>query len=402
MKNLSIKNSKQGFAPLIILIIVGIVAIVGTGYYYKKVAKEGNANLNSNKLKEFTDHNSGFTFSYPADWKASYHPAVREKNNLVGDYYSVTKELGDKKLELVLRTGIEGVGGACPDFDPKKEVVATKKISITGKTNYVIYYGDTITKNIDYAYVSEDANGECPNLPFVGIQGIPGLFSARLSLSDNKDKALKLNLASETDLRAAENIIASIKVVKADQTKADQKKETDNWKTYSNIKYGFEFIYPSDFNIFMREYDAPVGSGNIDSAIFYIQKDSQPKDSDGQLYIVLSAHYTPYISSLALSEYVNQYNDNINACPHNNNCPETKVVTSTSVSVSGLSGIRQETSSNEAYISGGVVSIETYFKKNKSSLWSLVMMKGNAKNTGYTKQEIGIYDQMLSSFKFTK
>jgi uncharacterized protein YxeA len=173
---------------------------------------------------------------------------------------------------------------------------------------------------------------------------------------------------------------------------------TKDWRTYSNTKYGFEIKYPTGFNVFMREYPSFSSSGGMDSVYFTIQKGSKLTDFNGETSFVLSAQFQPYVRSLDLKKYVNTIVENTNTCS-SGNCANDMSLSIKNTKVSGIDAIQQETSGDFSF--KVPAEINTYFLKDKNALWSFAIMHDDKLKAGYNQAERQMYNQMISSFKFT-
>jgi hypothetical protein len=227
------ENSSRNIPFLIVLIIIfALVAIYEGAYIYiLKQAPVVTDNLVESSVvatttleKEIVEgdiYNSyksrvtGLSFEYPRGWRLG-----RVADFVPGEdfayHYELNKSagLGNVGLTLSFNEGIDGVGGACPDYDPKSSVVASKQVVIGGRTFYVIYSGNKATNFIKYAYLSGSATGECPNVAYVELPGDEFLFSARLTANQvgngSQVDISSSNTFSEKDFEEAEKILSSI------------------------------------------------------------------------------------------------------------------------------------------------------------------------------------------------
>ena len=218
------KNPKKGFVIPLIIAIVAVLAVGGGVYYYAHNNKpfevftfDPNATVATTTdvtkdWKIYNDKDYGISFNYPLLWNLTTkleldHPITDRMN-----FYKLTKNFGKYNLVLSFTTGIIGVGGACPDYDSKISVVLSKEIIISGKKYYFIYTGDKNINKINYSYISNNSKGECPNVAFVKVPDINGLFEAQLNLYyDDKNVDLNsTNIVGINDFNEAEMILSSI------------------------------------------------------------------------------------------------------------------------------------------------------------------------------------------------
>src|SRR5581483_4617707 len=159
----------------------------------------------------YTDQETGFSFKYPSDWTVSYNSKDRA--------YILKKTVGNTDLDLSIQFGIDGVGGACPDYNPAVSVARSHVLNFAGQQRYFIYSKGEEGTSQEFAYLSERSDGACPNLPYIRVPSASGLFSVLLLASDDRDTGYKRSTISldqagisEKDLDEAEGIISSFKI----------------------------------------------------------------------------------------------------------------------------------------------------------------------------------------------
>ena len=197
------------------------VADAATRAKINKLSCGGDTTTTTTSLQTYANQSNGISFQYPSTWQVS-----ADGSNSV---YSVSKVVGNSSLKLSISTGISGVGGACPDYDPSSVVLASNKVAINGQKLYFIYYGDTSQNKIQYAYLSSSATGECPNVAFVNIPGVSGLVAAQLNLFTNGQK-VGLNSGTTfgpADFADAEQILNSLQLSSTGSTTTTTQSNTE-------------------------------------------------------------------------------------------------------------------------------------------------------------------------------
>jgi hypothetical protein len=154
---------------LIWVIAVLIVIVVAVAVYFF------SAHSKNSGWESYKGSTSPISFSYPKDWQVT--PSQSSDANYK---FTLTKSHNKETLVLSLAFGPTGVGGGCPSYDPSKSVVKSDAVKAMGQKAYFIYSGDKAKNITNYAYVSDNAEGKCPNVAFVSIPGKEGLFSANL------------------------------------------------------------------------------------------------------------------------------------------------------------------------------------------------------------------------------
>lgn len=141
------------------------------------------------------------------------------------------------------------------------------------------------------------------------------------------------------------------------------KDETLGWKIYTNAKYGFEFKYPTDWKV-----------QDTSESHVSIAADSDKRNGSYGPSNPINVSATSNTSHLSLSQWVNK------------NVDKPTTVSSKEIQVGGYTAIQNiET--------GNITSVVTY-----SSSINNVVSFDSPESSPYLK----VYNQILSTFKFTK
>ena len=151
--------------------------------------------------------------------------------------------------------------------------------------------------------------------------------------------------------------------------------DTTGWETYKNDRHGLSFQYPSNL-----KYSEETRSG-VYSVVFW---------SDGHQYKLKFDIDSSKTFSQTVKEFVQGLNDLWK------NEPSFTIFNTRNVSIDQQSAIEQEIISK---VLGK--SIYTYFIKN-NFVWSFAIIPDFNNKVGLTQNQIDMYHQILSTFRFTK
>lgn len=182
------KNNKQGFAPVqIIVMIVLILGVAGTGWYLLQAKNKtdktldatskgvGNVTTTVKKAenkpvaapvdpyanwKTYTSKYDRMIFKYPSDMVLSdtSHASVSGQDNVTPgvDTIKITSTTG---FTIRIQAGLEGIGGGCPDCQAK----FSDPVTINSKPFFMNYI-DSGSGNIQNIAVASDAASFIGNL----------------------------------------------------------------------------------------------------------------------------------------------------------------------------------------------------------------------------------------------
>ncbi len=161
-------------------------------------------------------------------------------------------------------------------------------------------------------------------------------------------------------------------------TKAD---ETANWKTYTNAKYGFELKYPETWATVNYDNGAPGFGIAFQSKI------------DGSGFKIVTDE------NLSPSQTIKQYLQDGDARSQTayEGSPSKDIISSKYTFVSNLPAIQRE----EFWNAAGFKTIITYVK-NGTTIYYLQLQPQVNLDAKYTEENQETYNQILSTFKFTK
>jgi hypothetical protein len=165
----------------------------------------------------YTSIGDKIAFDYPSDWALEIrrNPYIAPSQYPEAEDFKLTTTDNNYSFTLSMILSAQGVGGGCPDFNPTKNVITTKNISILKENVYLIYYGDKAKNTVAYIYALNQPDGYCPNVAFIEIPHLPGLFAATLSYEpfdpDGPDRTISLD---DKNVAVAEKILQSLRFTK--------------------------------------------------------------------------------------------------------------------------------------------------------------------------------------------
>lgn len=192
-------RNKKGFAPLqIILLLVIMLGLMGTGWYVWQAKNKTNKTLDSasqgvgaatktdkktdNKTtttpadpytgwKTYTTTYDKMTFKYPADMVITdtSHASVAGEDNVTPGIDTL-KISGNTGFTISIQAGLDGIGGGCPECQAK----FSDPVTVAGKTFYMNYI-DSGSGNIQNIAIASD------NTSFIGNLGTHNIVIAGTS-----------------------------------------------------------------------------------------------------------------------------------------------------------------------------------------------------------------------------
>jgi len=244
------KNSKKGFAPIVILIIIAVAAIGGGAYYYSKVAPGEVIGEKYETWKGYENKEYGFYFLYPPGFNnLEEYPRGKEcTSNTIGQNM-IIKSVAVAQIDNLT---IEVV---CEPFTAEKRSISANIDSVQRQPTSISVAGKTA-----YEYEFVTATGYTWR-----IVQIPLNVNQYVQIGYTFGNSHRLNKNGyELSNKEWSDILASFKITPKSQTTSPSN-QTSNWKTFTNTKYGFEFKYPRDWNTVSDTGDPSVIIKILDS-----------------------------------------------------------------------------------------------------------------------------------------
>lgn len=163
-------------------------------------------------------------------------------------------------------------------------------------------------------------------------------------------------------------------------TSTQSQGELANWKTYTNTQYGFEVKIPSAWKV-LESYD---NSNNSDAISFRSQ------DQSG-----LNVFVSQISKNTTLTQYLKQADKDSQTAYEG--YPSKMVLSSQQVTVGGLLAVKRA----EDLQAAGFTTIQTYLIKGLG-VYTFELMPNESSVPKYSLDEEKVYNQILSTFKFTK
>ena len=353
------KTSTRGFAPIVIILIGAAILALGVGgYWWSKHNRSNTPVVNQKNTQVASTTDETVALSINDILNGAYQPASLDATGSVqfidGGYE--WKELQSSVIEK------DKIAFGDLDGDGLDDAAFITINNLRGGS----------AQDIDLV-VAKNVDGKPQLLDSITIKdGLQGQAAVANSISiQNSQIKLDLILHGLNDgvccttqhvQRTYE--LQNGKLIKINEVDIN---DTSTWKTYRNEKNGFEFEYPTDWQIVMMpstDYPHPESGKNV-------------------LYVKAVS------SSQTLQQYLEAQNMPI---PKLGSPPPANW--SKNILVAGLSAIERENIS----INAGFLFWSTYFKNN--GVIFAVSISGRDKK--YTQADIILYEQIVSTFKFTK
>jgi hypothetical protein len=332
-----------------IFLIVGILLLLGSSIFFIKyffgvkaplvITIPENQTNTLSSWKTFTDNRYGFTFKMP-----DYY--------IDGSSKSWTTTAGIDYLSIGATEGKPGIWIEASQFT---SVETWKTNSAFGRSHQFIV-ADTTNDKLRFTALAQGQTGFVDDDRFSGFS------------STNGDKVITIGISHN---KASQNEIDQVLDQMSTTFKFTNSISKQNWKVINNTQYGFSFSIPVDLQV----------SGDDQGLSAYIMT-----KANNQINLVIIPDTSPTISEYLVKA------DKISQTAYEGQ-QSLQVNTTTKTVINGLNVIQRE----EYLIAADLTQRNTYFK-NSNIVVSMALQPtpGNILN-----QDLELYNQILSTFKFT-
>jgi hypothetical protein len=274
-------KTKQGFAPLIIILIIAALAIGGGVYYVKKnktpavevntntqstttvstpdTSTKANNQTNSNTdsgWKTYTNSTYGYSFQYPSNWYVNtqysnqdYTPRGPAPYDYVG---------GDTSISNYSVTEINEYQKANGDLAyPKDYILVNLAFSKVDPTSSLSDYLKSLKNTVP---ADKQENVVINGLPGIRLTnykqtGIGGVTKPNFVNVDFKVKGELISIGYGFDNSVKDQATIADKIINSfTLTNQTSSSDTNSWKTYTNVELGFTFKYPPTWKLNDGDY----------------------------------------------------------------------------------------------------------------------------------------------------
>jgi hypothetical protein len=262
-------NAKRGFAPLILLAIVAVIAIGGGAYYYSQKPQEPEVKTDtqtttqSKDWKLYKNDKYGIEFKYPQNYFRGINENEREVTYaglgkvkvLVGDPNELNGFDESTKTYTSLGFQVEYSQNTVKQLQDAykasvNRTVEFKPITMDGKTAYSFTSG--------YARMGEVCEFK-DRIIDLGTERLHTRFSkCKTDSQDEYKNTIVGSLFTQDELNLENNLAGTFKF---NSSAPQQTQVNPKLKTYVNATYGFKFNYPLKYNNIVAENQPAIGIG---------------------------------------------------------------------------------------------------------------------------------------------
>lgn len=213
-------NNSSGFHINKVILIVIIIILIPLGlYFYNNKTNSVNTTTTTASWKTYTSTADKVRILYPQDWsmEATVQPSTPNYPHPEDLYFS--KSLGGNKwFGLRVDLSIYGLGGSCPGYNSKTDILLTTPISVLNTQLIEIFERDHSggTNNVASVHVLANTNAQCLNVDGVNINGLPGLFAAEMYYYEGtKDTISKISPIPLQEFRDSSEFMNAEKILQS-------------------------------------------------------------------------------------------------------------------------------------------------------------------------------------------